>query len=113
MTVSDERVAPTICTRRQEQGFVSLGALCGVFGFGSWARSALVKWGIRRQRRQQRAIEGYKMRNSSDIAKVFTRSEKVKTSCEPTTHRLSTKVKMNRQRIADMKVQGNRQQYQH
>jgi hypothetical protein len=25
----------TISTRRQEQGFVSLGALRGVFGFGS------------------------------------------------------------------------------
>ena len=33
--------------------------------------------------------------------------------CEPTTHRLSKKVNMNRQRIADMKGQGNRQQYQH
>lgn len=34
-------------------------------------------------------------------------------NCEPTTHRLSIKVNMNRQRMADMKVQGNRQQYQH
>ena len=34
-------------------------------------------------------------------------------TCEPTTHRLSKKVNMNRQRIADMKVQGNRQQYRH
>jgi len=48
MTVSDERVAPTISTRRQEQGFVSLGALRGVFGFGSWAKSALVKWNVGR-----------------------------------------------------------------
>ena len=46
MTVSDERVAPTISTRRQEQGFVLLGALRGVFGFGSLARSALVKWNV-------------------------------------------------------------------
>jgi hypothetical protein len=37
----------TIFTRRQEQGFVSLGALRGVFGFGSLARSALVKWNVR------------------------------------------------------------------
>jgi hypothetical protein len=28
-------------------------------------------------------------------------------------HRLSKKVNMNRQRIADMKIQGNRQQCQH
>jgi len=48
VTVSDERVAPTICTRRQKQGFVSLGALRGVFGFGSGARSALVKWSVGR-----------------------------------------------------------------
>jgi len=38
----------TICTRRQEQGFVMLGALRGVFGFGSLAKSALVKWSVRR-----------------------------------------------------------------
>jgi len=36
----------TISTRRQEQGFVSLGALRGVFGFDSWAKSALVKWNV-------------------------------------------------------------------
>ncbi|MFX0206271.1 MAG: hypothetical protein ACFFDT_09805, partial [Candidatus Hodarchaeota archaeon] len=37
----------TICTRRQEQGIVMLGALRGVFGFDSWAKSALVKWNVR------------------------------------------------------------------
>jgi len=36
----------TISTRRQEQGIVLIGALRGVFGFGSWARGALVKWDV-------------------------------------------------------------------
>jgi hypothetical protein len=36
----------TTSTRRQEQGIVSVGALRGVLGFDSWARSALVKWNV-------------------------------------------------------------------
>jgi len=46
-TCQRESRLTTISTRRQEQGFVSLGALRGVFGFGSLARSALVKWNVR------------------------------------------------------------------
>ena len=49
MSVHPKPQLTTISTRRQEQGIASIGALRGVLGFGSWARSALVKWNVRRR----------------------------------------------------------------